>query len=492
MKSIRPGSLLALSGVLGLVVVAVAMAQKLPELNAPKAADAHELSSVFRNISEDVIPGVVSLQVRTRAVQMTQQQLPFDDDHPLNRMFRNDPRLREFFDRPQAVPERQGMGSGFVIDRSGLIMTNAHVVENADEITVKLHDGREFPAVDWKSDPDSDVAVLRIEGVSDLHALRLGDSDQMQIGDWVLAFGSPFGLDLSVTAGIISGKGRGLGAIRQEMLQTDAAINPGNSGGPLVNLRGEVVGINTAISTRSGGYDGVGFAIPINKANWIGEQLANGGTVKRAYLGVRIQPVSNELAQQFQTPPGRGAIVTSVMPGSPAAEASLQPGDVILEIDGRQVNSTRNLQVIVEQLVPGQDYRMKIQRAGRPMALDVKVVEMPTEYLAESDPHPTRDEPGATTADNIGLEVANLSDDYRSQLGLDSQAAGVVITGVRRGSAAARAGLSPGDVIEKVGTVNVASVADYRKALSAQESGEGVLMLVRSGEGRAFIVIKPE
>ena len=228
-----------------------------------------------------------------------------------------------------------GIGSGVIIDPSGIILTNNHVVDGAGKIMVRLHDGREFEATDVKRDPKTDLAILRIKGAGKLTAVKLGNSDDAQVGDWVLALGDPFGLEGTVTAGIISAKGRPLGATRANFIQTDAAINPGNSGGPLVNLDGEVVGINTAISSNNGGNQGVGFAISSNLAKWVSQQLIANGTVKRAYLGVAIQPVDPDLAKQFGVETMQGVVVADVQPDTPAAAAGVKPGDVIVEFAGK-------------------------------------------------------------------------------------------------------------------------------------------------------------
>ena len=229
-----------------------------------------------------------------------------------------------------------GSGSGVIVDPSGIILTNNHVVAGGGEVTVRLGDGREFKAVGIKTDPKSDLAIVRIEAGSPLPAARLGRSSEVEVGDWVLALGQPFGLEGTVTAGIVSAKGRGLGITdREDFIQTDAAINPGNSGGPLVNLDGEVIGINTAISTNSGGYQGVGFAIPIDLAKWVGGQLEQSGTVHRAYLGVVIQPVTQEIAEQLKVKVHNGVLVREVRDNTPAAKAGVQPGDVILRFAGQ-------------------------------------------------------------------------------------------------------------------------------------------------------------
>ena len=324
-----------------LVGAAVGVAQKDKSADPPTAANIHELSNVFREVSRRAMPAIVSIETVSKTSEVSGQRvMPFGDNSPFQDLFENDPRFKEMFkqfqnqNQPRRAPRRMGTGSGFIINKSGLIMTNSHVVNGADVVKVTLNDGREFTASDIRTDPRSDVAVIHIDA-PDLQAIPLGDSSKMEIGDWVLAIGNPFGIGMSVTNGIISAKSRGPGINdREDYLQTDAAINPGNSGGPLLNLRGEVIGINTAISSRSGGYDGVGFAIPVNMARWVSGQLIDNGKVERAFLGVGIQPISNDLSKSFDIKVGQGAIITQVMEDSPAAAADLRTGDIILKLSG--------------------------------------------------------------------------------------------------------------------------------------------------------------
>ena len=300
------------------------------------------------------LPSVVMvLNMPAEAKATVEQKRTPDDDSeempfgfqgtPFGDLFKNNPDLRRYFrEFPHGrSPESPGhgtvgAGSGVIVDPSGVILTNNHVVAGGGQIMVRLHDGREFKAFDIKTDPKTDLALMRIKGAGRCPAAKLGDSKQVEVGDWVLALGEPFGLEGTVTAGIVSAKGRGSGINdREDFIQTDAAINPGNSGGPLVNLDGEVIGINTAISSSSGGYQGVGFAIPINLAKWVGEELVKYGTVHRAYLGVMIQPVSQSLAEQFNVKVNQGVLVTQVQAQSPAAKAGVKAGDIILDFAGQ-------------------------------------------------------------------------------------------------------------------------------------------------------------
>lgn len=502
MKFIRRNSsalsIIAVAAILAGAAVVMAEKESVPEL--PRTHAARELSTAFREVAKEALPSIVSIQTRGKSLRMTNGEgdaFPFDDeDSPLGEMFRNNPQFREFFRNRgnNRMPAPRGMGSGFIIDSKGIILTNSHVVRDAEEVKVKLYDGREFIGTDIKSDPRTDVAVIRIDA-TDLHAVPMGDSEAMQIGDWVLAIGSPFGLDMSVTSGIISAKGRGPGITeREDFLQTDAAINPGNSGGPLFNLSGEVIGINTAISTRSGGYDGIGFAIPINMAKWVASQLVEKGEVSRAYLGVGIQPVDSSLAKKLKVEVGEGALVNHVMPNSPAAAAKIEIGDLILELNGLKVKGARELQGIVEQLELGKEYPLVVLRNGEKSTLVVKAEAMPKNYSRES----MRGEPGSSdegsagesTFDELGLEVKPLTPEIAKRLEIPSSSKGVVISGVKENSAAERAGLRPGFVVERIGNSPVTTVEEYKAAMKEQSLKDGITLLVNGGGGTRFIVIQ--
>ena len=458
----------------------------------PGQASAQDLSAAFRHAARGALPGIVSIETRGKAAVRTESGRD-GDAGPFGDLFRNEPGLRDFFRfrTPTPMPRSQGHASGFIIDRSGIILTNNHVIADAEQVKVKLSDGREYVATGIKGDPRSDVAILRIKPEGEIVPLRLGNSDAIDIGEWVLAIGSPFGLDLTVTAGIISAKGRGMGiAEREDFLQTDAAINPGNSGGPLINLNGEVIGMSTAISSRSGGYEGIGFAVPINLARWVADQLTSKGSVTRAYLGVMVQQVDQEMARQFKVPVGQGAIVTHVAPGSPAAAAKLEPGDVILRLDGKAVAGSRELQGLVEQLHIGRKYALVVLRHGKEQRVDVEVKEMPHEYALAGAHEPEGSKPAEPGAfDDLGLEVADLTAEAARQLGY-TEASGVAITSVKPDSPAAAEGLHDGMLIEKVGQRRVTTVAEFREALKEASIEKGVLLLVRSPRGSKFVVLR--
>ena len=450
---------------------------------------AKSLSGAFREASEAVMPSVVTIQsMSSKPAGMGQHgQLPEElKDNPLFKQFFDNMPQEQF--EGKSEPQRTGMGSGVIVDSSGIILTNNHVVNDADKLLIKLHDGREFEATEWKTDPKTDIAVVRIDTKDSLPAAVIGNSDQLNVGDWVIAVGAPFGLDETVTAGIISAKARGIGiTAREEFLQTDAAINPGNSGGPLVNLDGQVIGINTAISSTSGGYQGIGFAVPVNLARWVGDELMAHGTVQRAFLGVGIQSIDSTLSKQLGLDTVRGAVVTDVRAGSPAANAGLLSGDVILEFDGTSITKPADLQGRVERASLSDVHKVVVLRDGKKMSIDVQVEAMPTTVSAVEPAKAEKSTP--SEFNGLGLQLSDLTPDVASQLGM-SDVNGVVITGVKSGSPAANAGLEDGMVIRKVGKTSVKSVAEFGDAVKEFKPEDGVLMLVQAGETSRFVVVK--
>jgi serine protease Do len=332
------------------------------------------------------------------------------------------------------------------------------------------------------------LAIIRIKGAGPLVAAKFANSDEAQVGDWVLALGDPFGLEGTVTAGIISAKGRSLGNTpRESFIQTDAAINPGNSGGPLVNLDSEVVGINTAIHSKTGGYQGVSFAVSSNLAKWVSQQLIAQGSVKRAYLGVSIQQVSQDLAKQFGVQTLRGAVVADVQSKTPASEAGLKPGDVIIEFGGKSVGNPQELQQAVEQTPIGNKAVMIIMRDGQRISVDVVTREQPSDYgLAASGKTPGKE--GIARSNKLGIEVANLTPEVAEKLGVKA-GEGVVITDVRARSPAAAAGLTSGLVIARIGQKPIKSAEEFNAAMEKQSLAKGVMLLVRSAQGARFVVI---
>jgi serine protease Do len=403
---------------------------------------------------------------------------PFGDDDPFNDFW------RRFFGGPMPRgPQRQrSLGSGFIIDADGSILTNNHVVENAQKIVVKLSNDQEYEAKVIGRDPKTDMAVIKIDAKTGLSAASLGDSDGLEVGEWVVAIGNPFGLDSTITSGIVSAKGRHIGqGPYDNFIQTDASINPGNSGGPLINLRGEVIGINTAIFSRTGGNMGIGFAIPINLAKELLPQLRGKGKVTRGYLGVLIQKVTPEIADSLGMERGYGALVANVSKDGPAEKAGVKVGDVIVEFDGKEVKDSADLPIIVARTTVDKKVRMKVLRDKKEVTLNVAVGELKDEEVVASAP-----EKG-----ELGMTVQKLTPQLAENLGLDKPD-GVVVTAIEPGSAADEAGIRRGDVILEIDRKPVRGVEDYRKAVGATRKGRGVLFLVRRGESTLFLALKPQ
>ncbi|HEX6550557.1 MAG TPA: DegQ family serine endoprotease [Gammaproteobacteria bacterium] len=394
--------------------------------------------------------------------------------------FFNDPFFQQFFGNqgPQQMQRQfQSLGSGVIVDaEKGYILTNNHVVENADQITVTLNDNRSFKAKVVGTDPDTDIAVLKIDA-KDLTAIPLGDSSRLQVGDFVVAIGNPFGLNHSVTAGIVSAKGRGRNQVGdgkyEDFIQTDASINPGNSGGALVDLQGNLVGINTAILSRSGGNIGIGFAIPIDMAKTVMEQLIKYGKVERGVVGVSVENLSPDLARHLGINASSGAIVTQVVPGSEAEKAGIKPNDVITSVNGSPVTGSADVSNTIGLMRIGSKVKLGILRDGKPMTITATIGKRQTESLSEKD-HP----------ELRGLSVANL--DAGSPL--YGQVKGVQVTGVERDSDAYLAGLRPGDVITAVNRTPISNTEEFRKALSKTKGG--VALRVQRQDQVFYIVLQ--
>jgi serine protease Do len=432
------------------------------------------LGQAFRDVSKKISPAVVYI-----STVYTMESLPEQYQELLENDF-----FRRFFGIPrQREHQRRGLGSGFIINEKGYILTNNHVVEKADEITVTLPDKREFEAQVIGTDPMSDVAVIKIEG-KNLPTAELGDSSTAQVGDWVIAVGTPYGLSQTVTAGIISAAGRAnIGIVDYEdFFQTDAAINPGNSGGPLVDIYGTVIGMNTAIFSKSGGYQGIGFAIPINMAKGIMDSLIDHGRVVRGWLGVSIQPVTKDIADSFGLKKAEGALVADVTSESPAEKAGVLRGDIIVSLDEKPVENPTVLKNRVAQKEVDSTVPLTVIRKGEKKTLQVKIGELaPEEQTGKSRPDSPESAP-------LGIQVQELTPDIAAQLGY-KQEKGVVVSGVKPGSPAAAANLRRGDLIQEINQTPVVSVKEYKSAVS---QGEKFLFLVRRGENTFFTMIKPE
>jgi serine protease Do len=435
----------------------------------------------FTDLVERQGPAVVNISTTQSVRNPLLPQMPnLQEDDPFYEFF------RRFIPQPGPGAPRefqsQSLGSGFIISQDGYILTNAHVVEAADEITVKLTDKREYKAKVIGSDRRTDIALIKIEAGS-LPVVRFGDPNKLKVGEWVLAIGSPFGFENTVTAGIVSAKGRSL---PQEnyvpFIQTDVAVNPGNSGGPLFNLKGEVVGINSQIYSRTGGFMGLSFAIPIDVANDIASQLRTAGKVTRGRIGVVIQPVSKELADGFGLSRPQGALVNSVEKGGPADKAGVEPGDVILRFDGKPVGASEDLPRIVGGTRPGAKVNMQIWRNKGARDVQVMVAEMLDEKAARQARRSGK--PPATAFSQHGLTLSELSDTQRSELKING---GVLVENVQAQGAAARAGIRRGDVILAVNNQDVKSIEQFNQMMGQFDKGRIVALLVRRGTNSLYI-----
>jgi serine protease Do len=456
-----------------------------------------ELTS-FRDVVKKVLPAVVSIEGKqVSKPKVTKKRTPNIDEQQLPEEFR-----RFFKDLPGGIPEfdehsqpQTGFGSGFLIDPKGVVLTNYHVVDGAEQVEVQLKDGRKFLSKDIKVDPKTDLAIVRIDAKGDLPYLELGDSHAMEIGDRVLAVGAPFGLTGSVTAGIISAKERSLKVnLYEDFLQTDAAINPGNSGGPLVNLEGKVIGINSAIKSRSGGWQGVGMAISSDMARNVMEQLQRNGVVHRGYLGVQIKDVdSPELAAKLGLKDTHGVVVTQVFEGSPSSKAGLKDGDVIVNLNGRAVKNGHDLQTEVAGLPLGKPVDLKLLRDGKDMTLKVTIEEQPQQFgtARVPQPRPSAEERSAVKIDKVGVEVTELTPELADSLGFKENAHGVVVAAVDRDGLAAQAGLRRGMLITKVERKPVTSAAKLKEVIENGSLQQGLLLQVQSPQGGTnFLVLK--
>ena len=375
--------------------------------------------------------------------------------------------------------KQRSLGSGFIIDTEGFIVTNNHVVENADQIKVRLADEREFDAKIVGLDQRTDLALIRIEGAKDLTPLKMGDSEKIEVGSWVLAVGSPFGLEQTVTAGIVSAKGRFIGAgPYDDFIQTDASINPGNSGGPLLNMNGEVIGINTAIVAQG---QGIGFAIPVNLAQNIVAQLKQHGSVTRGWMGVGIQDLTPELAQYYGLKDQKGVLVTQVFPGDPADKAGIKTKDVIVAVDGKPVGTGRELSSAVAGMAVGKEVPVKILRDGKEQTLKVQLAERKDPELAAKGAPPESEE--------LGIRASDLTPETARRFGIDENEKGVLVAAVKPGSKADQAGLQQGDIVKEVNRVAVQSVMEMKAEYGKAKAGDNVPFLVKRGMA-GFVVLK--
>ena len=454
-----------------------------PEKTKPPAIA--ETEQTFVSISKAVTPAVVNIST-TRLIKGGEegQGFPFDDPF-FRRFFGEEPRRQGPRER-----KAQSLGSGVIVDANGLIITNNHVVEKADEIKVLLSDKREFKGKLVGTDPKSDLALVRIDA-KNLPTVSWGDSSKLQVGEYILAIGNPFGLNQTVTMGIVSAIGRANVGIAdyEDFIQTDAAINPGNSGGAMVNTHGELVGINTAIFTQSGGYMGIGFAVPSNMAKSVMESLVKSGKVIRGWLGISIQEITPGLAKEFGLKEAKGALVGDVLSGSPAEKAGFKRGDVIVEFMGQPIESSTQLRNLVARTAVGAKGKVKVIRDNKEKELEVRIEEQPKD-IARSGPQ-GQDEAEPSSMRLSGVEVRNVTPEMAKQLDLGRGAKGVVITRIDPGSAAEEAGLQRGDLIMEVNRKPINHTDDYEKVLSKIDKNEAILLLV-SRQGRTlFLTVTP-
>lgn len=460
-------------------------AQQVAEAQAAQGnlQTAQDLSTAFRNVANALRPSVVSVQMTKKMSAPRgggRGQLP--PGLP--------PEFRRFFEDfeggqgvPREMPEQSGIGSGVIVRDDGYVLTNNHVVEGADTLLVQLSDGRELEAEVVGTDPETDLAVLKIEA-DNLQAATLGDSEEIQVGDWVLAIGSPFQLEQTVTAGIISAKNRVQHIIRgggfEDFLQTDAAINPGNSGGPLVNLQGEVVGINTAILSRSGGYNGIGFAIPTGLARPVMESIIDSGNVRRGFLGAQLSDIPPEVAENNNLTTRSGAYISDVLPGQPADKGGLQSGDIVTSLNGRRVRNWSQFRNLIASLGPGATVEMEVLRDGKEVDLEVTLGERTEEAMAQFAPS----QPGIL----LDARLQPLNADTAEQLGYEGIESGLLVMQVARGS---ETGLRAGDVITAAQGRPVSTVAELAAAKQqADEAGDPLRLTVLRGEDEELVVIE--
>jgi serine protease Do len=489
----RSAALLALAATIAIAPSSVLGQDQDKQSPVPREQlrQAFALSDAFRAVSKSVGPSVVSIR-STQRMDLGNgpgQRLPMEEEL-LRRFFGQVPDMQE-------LPPRIGQGSGVIVRPDGYIVTNNHVVENASEIKVQLvGQTEEHDAIVVGTDPESDLAVIRIENISGLSPVALGDSDALQVGDWVLAIGSPFGYDHSVTAGIVSAKSRRVGIIRdprghigfEDFIQTDAAINPGNSGGPLVNLYGEVVGISSAISTRTGANVGIGFAIPSNMVKPVMESIIETGTVRRGALGVGIQSLTPDLAAYQQYPGNTGVVVSQVYPNSAAEKAGIEEGDIVTKLDGQPVSDTPSLMNNIARRAPGETVRVEIFRNGRALTRQVELGERAAQFGLGSPGRPGG--PSApSTSQELGLTVQNLTPELSQRLNAEDRT-GVVVMRVAPDSIAGRSGFSAGDIISKVDDAAITNMQEFNAAISDADLSRGVALQVFRGGAARIVILK--
>jgi serine protease Do len=455
-------------------------------LIAPSGADARGTPETFADLAEKLLPAVVNIST-TQKVSGRDDELP-QFDFPPGSPFRDF--FEQFQRKRREAPQRRGtsLGSGFVIDKTGYIVTNNHVIEGADQITVVMHDERKLEATLVGRDPKTDLALLKVKASEELPAVTFGDSDQARVGDWVLAIGNPLGLGGTVTAGIVSARGRDIrSGPYDDYIQTDAPINRGNSGGPLFNVDGEVIGINTAILSPSGGSIGIGFSIPSQLAVGVIEQLRKYGATKRGWLGVQIQAVTDEIAESLGLQSSKGALVAGVVKESPAETAGFKTGDVIITFDGREVSESRRLPRMVAETDVGKKVGVVVWRNGKRETLSVQLGELEkVDQAALTTPEKdTPSEKGGRAFEELGLSLSPLNPELASRFDLEEDVTGLVVVSVDQDSNASEKGLSPGDIIVEINQEKVRTLEEVQEQVAkAEKAGRrSVLLLVKFRQG---------
>lgn len=456
-----------------------------------ETADARPVPESFADLVEQASPSVVNVSIATKP----KKTASYEQQRPMRNPFEGQPLFddlfREFFEgMPLQELPTESLGSGVIISKDGYVLTNNHVIDRADDIVVKLNGaGEEYTATVVGKDPKNDIALLKIEA-KDLPAAELGDSDKIRVGDWVMAIGNPFGLGGTVTAGIISARGRNINqGPYDDFLQTDAAINPGNSGGPLFDMDGKIVGINTAILSRTGGSQGIGFAIPANTIKLIVEQIKEHGRPVRGWLGVRIQPVTKELAEAMDLSEHKGALVAGVVDNSPADKAGFKEGDVIVKFDGKNVSKMQDLPKMVAETNIGKDVKVDTLRAGKSVRLTVHIEELAEDQDTTAVSLVGKDEDKGFEL--AGMILSTLNEESRKALGVEENVVGVLVERVEPASRAARSGLRPGDILLRVNKMDVKTPEDVEKALNKKKDKSALVLMYRSGD-TSFIALKKE
>jgi serine protease Do len=484
LRSFGMAAALAATGAVALVPATPARAQA--------AAQARGLPD-FTDLVEQVGPAVVNIRTIERSRSSSAGAGPMDEEmqeffrrffgQPIPGVPRQAPRPNR--PQPEEEPQPRGVGSGFILTTDGFVMTNAHVVEGAEEVLVTLPDRREFKAKIVGFDKRTDVAVVKIEATG-LPAVRVGDINRLKVGEWVMAIGSPFGLENTVTAGIVSAKQRETGDYLP-FIQTDVAINPGNSGGPLINMRGEVIGINSQIYSRSGGFMGISFAIPIDEAIRVSEQLRASGRVTRGRIGVQIDQVTKDVAESIGLGKPQGALVRSVESGSPADKAGIEAGDIITRVDGRQIERATDLMRVIGNTKPGTRASVTVFRRGGSKDIPVTVAEIEPEKAAQRPASQKEEKPkGSPAAQSVGLSVSEIPADQKKELKLKG---GVKVEAVTDG--AARAGIREGDIIVAIGNIEINSVKEFDAVVAKVDKAKPIPVLLRRGELATYVLIRP-